>query len=303
MKILVIGSDGTIGRALVRYLRKTTFDVLALDNKSINYIDVTRRETFPDHADFIVNPDLNSPDLVFHLAGRVGRVWCEIDKNDTLESNIIGTMNVIDYCNKIGARLVYAGTSESYEFPGAGPAEQRLMDPVHEDQKFPTKFNGVYGIAKSVAELLIKQYSDDAVILRYFMCYGNEIPRSGFRSFICESIARALKGEEIYVHQASSRSWCYIDDIIDGSYFAAVNGVQGEMYNIGSNEEIPTIMLAHKIVELTDSDSDVISVDQPGNVYAHKRGDFGKMKELGWEATTSLNAGLLRTIDFMEKLK
>jgi nucleoside-diphosphate-sugar epimerase len=239
--------------------------------------------------------------VVFHLAGEVGRENCEQMPDLTLESNLIGTLNVLQCCERhIHSKLIYAGTSESY-------GDYYNGEQVTEVNQEPKRFNNIYGLSKWYAERLIRhysyKYSIPSVIVRYFMCYGPGEYPTRFRSFMSRMIDDALHDRTITVHANTSRSWCYIDDIVSGT-IAASEYDKLELFNIGNGKkQLQTEVIAKSIIKQTNSNSKLLIIDSPPNVYQHKHASFEKTRELlKWEAEIDIIEGIKRTIEWQRSV-
>lgn len=296
MKVLVVGSDGVIGTELGKKL-KEKYDVFEADrtkNWRDNYflVDITQYQTL--NKAFEVKPD-----VVFHLAGEVGRLNCEERPIVTIENNVIGTLNVIQHCLNVGAKLIYAGTSESYGDLFNG----NKIDEKYIDTK--VSHNTIYGLSKFQGEQLIEYYVQryglQAVILRYFMCYGNEKP-SKYRSAMSQFIKNALLDEPLFVHGNTSRSWCHIDDTVSGTITAAGSAVF-DYFNIGNEAEINTLALAEKIIEFCNSKSKIVKITVPDDIYPQKKVSFEKMRSVfNWKAHVGIDEGIKREIACQKSL-
>ncbi len=307
-KALVIGSEGTIGKKLVERLQQKNYEVYRADR----FI-----KSEPDYfiCDIKEFETLNKmfkvcPDVVFHLAAEVGRLMADNCPSLSIQSNCIGTYNIIKYCLEYDCKLLYASSSEVYgDLFNKGwqhNGRPKLPFMVHEGNNIHKAQQGVYGLTKWMGEelvdLYVRQYDLRAVIVRYFMCYGNEMP-TGYRSALCEFIDKALKGEDIRVHIGAKRSWCYIDDIVEGTILVANAGAYNYAFNIGKAESMSMRWLAAKIVELTDSTSKIIEVIPTENVYLVKAASFELAeKNLGFRAKISIEEGLKRTIKWQSSL-
>lgn len=296
MKVLVIGSEGTIGSKLVPYLKNIEdvlvqrSDRLRMRDNDYTMLDITHYETLDSAFIF-------SPDIVIHLAGEVSRETAEHWPNVAIESNVIGTMNVIQKCLQYDSRLIFAGTSEEY-----GSAYFNGI-PVTEEVK-PREQQGIYGLTKWMAEELIeychRRYNLRSTILRFFMCYGPGEYPNPFRSALSRFIDWARRNEPIHVHKGGERSWCYIDDIIEGIVASMFyNKEPFSIFNLGRNESWKMENVAKEVVRILGSKSEIVLEEAPAGITLIKRGDFTKASNvLSWEAKTSFIEGLRKTIEW-----
>ncbi|MGB9596143.1 MAG: NAD-dependent epimerase/dehydratase family protein [Candidatus Poribacteria bacterium] len=294
MRILVIGSEGTIGSKLVQYLKQDDefyvkrADRIRIREDDYEMVDITHYETLEPAFD-------PPPNIVIHLAGEVSRETSEHWPNIAIESNVVGTMNVIKLCLKYNAKLVFAGTSEEY-----GSAYLDGIPVTENDQ--PRQQQGIYGLTKWMAEELIeychRRYGLNAIIVRLFMCYGPGEEPNPYRSAIARFIDWARRGEPIHVHKGGERSWCYIDDIIEGIVSAMkYEDETFSIFNIGRDEPWDMEDVAKEIIRLTNSNSEIILESAPPGITLVKRGDFSKAeKVLNWKAKTPFLEGLKKTV-------
>ncbi len=294
MNILVIGSEGTIGKDLVPYLKQKEIssikraDRIRIRDSDYEMVDITHYETLEPAFE-------PKPDIVIHLAGEVSRETSEHWPNIAINSNVIGTMNVIRLCLKHSAKLVFAGTSEEY-----GSA---YLDgiPVKETTQ-PRQQQGIYGLTKWMAEELIeychRRYGLRAIITRLFMCYGPGEYPNPYRSAISRFIEWARKGEPIHVHKGGERSWCYIDDVIEGIWKATIYDDEPfAIFNIGRDEAWSMEDIAKEIVGMLESTSEILLESAPAGITLVKRGNFDKAEKiLKWKAKTPFIEGLRKTI-------
>lgn len=298
--VLVIGSEGVIGQHLENRLLLAGYNVYCADRakkKREYYLicDVTHPETL-DKV-FLES----QPDIVFHLAAEVGRETGELMPSVTVESNVMGTLNVIRQCLAINARLVYLSTSEAYGRLFAEP------DGVTEDMT-PRGQQCIYGLTKWMGEELVEYYSRryhlDARICRLFMCYGPGEHSNPYRSAVIRFIEAAFNNKPLYVHKGGMRSWCYITDIVEGiikvGEYHCDSGF--EIFNIGKDDMRDMEWIAKEIVRLTDSQSQIIFTESEPDVTLVKRANFDKAKRLlGWEAQVTIEEGLEKTVGWYDE--
>ena len=287
MKTLIIGSEGTIGRHLIKLIPDAVGVDIILDNE----YRCDLRDPLSVEACF----QKFRPDQVVLLASAVGRVRCTSFPKDSLEINVNGCMNVITAILKYtpNARLLYTGTSESYG--------DLLYRSVSEDDRyvFPS-YRGIYSLTKMMAEKLIefhiKNFQLKASIVRLFMCYTEDGSTSNDQTAISRMMRSALKGEPIEVHSQTSRSWCHVEDTVRGIKMVMDDWATNTFCNIGNTEEfISNEVLALKIKELTKSKSQLnIIADKPADIYPHKRFTSMANSLYGFEPKITLTEGLER---------
>ena len=287
-KFLVIGSTGTIGSYLLKFLQDKGEEVVGIDKIGVPSVDILQAK----YLDSVLSSI--GPSHVIHLAAVVGREHNEQVQSESLLVNIIGSHNVIQSCLKHKCKLTYIGTSESYGSRFYYP-DSRQTDEVFAWNDFP-EFNGIYGLSKLVGEKLVqhywRNYHLDYSIARIMMCYSPIKNKSNDQTAISRFMDAAVKNEPLKVHRDTSRSWCYVSDVAEGIYLVAING--SRMYNIGNDKEfITNENLAEKIIKLTGSKSKIVLSDPPRDIFPHKTFNIGlARKELNFEPKISLDKGL-----------
>lgn len=301
MRILITGSRGFIGSHLTEALRKDVdMEIYEFDRRRIDAPNYFRGNI----ADYISLENAfrkAQPNMVVHLAAVVSRRECEEAPQTALEENVKGTLNLVTLTEKYRARLIYAGSSEEY-------GNSYSSGPVTEETPFgvPTS---IYSMTKRMAEELVQYFATfkgmKSTTVRFFMLYGpGELP-SGYRSAVVRFVDAALKNDPLTVHKGTERSWCYIDDAIDCVIRIIKRKQESpyEVFNIGKNEPISSEDLARKIIALCQSKSEIKVVPPQPTIIPVKRASFEKARNLlGWEATTSLDDGLRKVIDFIRLL-
>jgi len=297
--VLVTGGLGTIGSRMVPILRGHGYDVKVLDNKIQRLEDYIRADvcSMVEVLQAFKQWDI---DYVLHLAGEVGRENGELFARRAVDINVGGTINLIQLCREYGARLIYASSSEVY-----GDIGQAVM----REDMIPTGQTNCYAISKWQAEQYIRHFVQNydlhAHIVRIFMCYGPGEYPSYFRSAIARFVYNILHDRPVFVHRGASRSWCYIDDIVEGWRLVMEHfrPGQAEVYNIGRHEPRSMEEVAQHICRLAGKPESLVEfTDAPRFVMATKNASFEKAKaQLGFEATTPLEAGLRRTIDWQRE--
>ena len=297
MAILVTGGLGVIGRRFTEHLRERGYDVKVTDiaiRKEPDYLraDVTR-------YDELIEVFRRWPiEHVFHLAGEVGRENGEQFPRRCVDINVSGTLNLIQLAIEFGARLYFASTSEIYGDHGVAPVTEALeTDTVLR----PTN---CYGWSKLQAEQYLRHFSRTqdlkAVSMRFFMCYGPGERPDPYRSAMTNFIDSIRHGRPITVHEGTSRSWCYIDDIVAGCRLLMErwDGSSYEAFNLGRADPKPMTEVAELICDQLGQPRSLIQLAQPGPLVTPiKNASFEKAKRvLGFEATVGLSEGIERTI-------
>lgn len=270
-KALVIGSEGNIGKPLVRHLRSLGYEVIESDIKPAwrpNYIMADMRNP----VDLVPAFD-QKPDVVFLLGAMVSRVTCEQAASLAIETNLAGTQNVLELTKRAGARLVYFSTSEVY-----GP-ELEIMS-----ESSNPRPNNRYGLSKLLSESLVEyevdQHGLSAVTLRPFMMYDEEEDLGDHRSAMIRFATNLALGKSIEVHQGSARGWFHVSDAMR-SIEAAAHLDQYAVINIGSPDIRPIAELAEMIrVELGASKDLIKVVELPSRMTLAKRPTLERQRDL-----------------------
>lgn len=287
MRILVIGSEGNVGKPLVRHLRKLGHSVVETDIR-------------PGHRPDFYVADINSPldlleafdhrpEVVVLMAAIVSRVTSEQAASLCLATNLSGLNNVVQLCRRAGARLINFSTSEVY-----GPQEG-LMD---EDSTEPRP-NNRYGLSKLLGEKIVeyevRANGLKAVCLRPFMIYGEDEDLGDHRSAMIRFVEGLSAGRPITVHQGTARAWLHIEDAV-ALIERSMSVEEYHRINIGNPDNCPTEELAERVRVIVGADPALVRlVPQPGGMTPDKRPNLRKQRELlKYEPRISLDEGLRR---------
>lgn len=309
MKILVTGGNGFVGRNLVERL-KEKHEVTVLDNLSTDHSQQEQGFEFIKGSvndEALVSKLFNEHDfdLAYHLAAVVG-IKNYIEKPfELIDVNILGTRTILNECMRRNTRLLFTSTSELF---GKNPSVPWKEDDDRVTGN-PKVERWVYGNSKAICEHMIyaaiKQKNFPATIVRYFNLYG---PKQYPTNVVPRMACRALSGKNIAVYDdgTMTRSFCFIDDGIEATVLAATSEKAiGEAFNIGTSRPVQIKDLARKIIDASGEKTSIEFVDTKklyGNSYEdlHDRlPNVEKIKNvLGWSASTSLEDGLKKTIDW-----
>ncbi|MBN2493595.1 MAG: SDR family oxidoreductase [Deltaproteobacteria bacterium] len=308
-RILVTGGAGFIGSNLCDRLIEAGASVLCVDNLLTgalhNIEHLFGREGFTflkqDVTDYIHVP--GPLDSVLHFASPASPVdYLELPIQ-TLKVGALGTHKVLGLAKEKRARLLLASTSEVYGDPQQHPQKESYWGHVN-----PIGPRGVYDEAKRFAEALVMAYHRvhglDTRIVRIFNTYGPRMRRDDGRvvpTFICQ----ALAGEDLTVFGDGSqtRSFCYVDDLIDG-VLAALERGDAQPINVGNPEEHSILSFAEKIIDLTGSSSRIVHQPLPVDDPKVRQPDIGRARSLlGWEPEVPLDEGLARTVAFFKETR
>ena len=309
-KILITGGAGFIGSHLCKRLLDEGNDLICVDNyftgskENISglfkspYFEVLRHDVcFPLYVEV---------DQIYNLACPASPIHYQHDPVQTTKTSVHGAINMLGLAKRINARILQASTSEIYGDPEIHPQKEMYWGNVN-----PIGPRSCYDEGKRCAETLFfdyqRQHKLDIKVVRIFNTYGpNMHPNDG--RVVSNFIMQALRNQDITVygdgHQ--TRSFCYIDDLVNGmiKMMTSSTKVIGPI-NLGNPVEYKIMDLAKIIIELTKSKSKVIKKDLPVDDPMRRKPDISMAKDLiDWEPTTDLKDGLEQTIDyFKSKLK
>jgi nucleoside-diphosphate-sugar epimerase len=306
VRVLITGGAGFLGSHLVdRYLRDG-HDVVAVDNlctgalANLNDAQRDSRFAFVD-ADVSAGIPVDGPlDLVLHFASPASPVDYARLALETLAVNSRGTEHACDLAERRGARLVYASTSEVYGDPQVHPQTESYWGNVN-----PVGPRACYDEAKRFGEALITTRLRfgplDARIVRIFNTYGPRQAGSDGR-VVPNLLAQAVSGAALTVYGDGSqtRSFTYVDDLVDGIVrLAAREGARGTIVNLGNPEELSIREFARIVAELAGIPCEIVERPLPPDDPTRRRPDISLARSyLGWEPRVQLRNGLALTLDW-----
>jgi len=310
--VLITGAAGFIGSHLCDRFVKEGFFVIGMDNFLTGTPD-NLAHLFGNHNFKFLKYDVTQYiyvkekiDIILHFACPASPVDYLKHPIHTMKVDSLGTLHTLGLAKAKGARYVFASTSEIYGDPEVHPQPETYWGNVN-----PVGPRSVYDEAKRFSEALtmayMREHGLDVRIVRIFNTYGPRMRMNDGR-VVPNFITQALKGEPITVYGdgTQTRSFCYIDDLVDGIYRVATRpDLKGEIFNLGNPEEYKIIDFARIIKELLKSPSEIIFKPLPQDDPKRRRPDITKAKKvLDWEPKISLKEGLKKTIEwFREKLK
>jgi dTDP-glucose 4,6-dehydratase len=308
MRVLVTGAAGFLGSHLCDRLLEARHTVIGMDNfvtgsvRNIEHLSQHSCYSFEEHdvSQFItVEGELNG---VFHFASPASPIDYLKLPIQTLKVGSLGTHNALGLAKAKGARFLLASTSEVYGDPHVHPQPESYWGHVN-----PVGPRGVYDEAKRFAEAMTMAYHRvhgvDARIARIFNTYGPRMRQHDGR-VVSNFIVQALKNEPLTVYGEGSqtRSFCYVDDLIEGivRLFEA-GGAQPT--NIGNDGEFTVRELAELVLRLTESKSPIVSEPLPEDDPKQRCPDLSRAKaDLGWAPNVSLEEGLESTIAYFAQV-
>ena len=285
MNILITGARGFIGTYLSYALVDAGHKVIGIDLK---HGDLSQ----PGLARQIIKSC--GPNVVVHLAAKVGRLFGEKDIAKTVSDNTVATIYVAQACAETGARLVYASTSEAF-----GDNGDRDVDET-EHGVLP---HNLYGLSKRWGEEAARLYAPEGLqILRFSMPYGPGLPAGWGRAAIVTFLWRAHRKKSLTVHRGGKRRLCWIGDLVLGTRQIIRNSAPG-VWTVGrDDDEVEMLKVAKMACTLAGASHKLIQeVDPPKNQTLIKRLNVDRLKGLGWEPTVSLLDGMTRTYEMVKK--
>jgi UDP-glucuronate decarboxylase len=307
-RVLVTGGAGFLGSHLCERLLQNGATVICLDN----FFTGTRRnvEALLDDRRFeLLRHDVTFPlyievDRIFNLACPASPVHYQHDPVQTTKTSVHGAINMLGLAKRLRARILQASTSEVYGDPAIHPQVESYWGNVN-----PIGPRSCYDEGKRCAETLFfdywRQHNLRIKVARIFNTYGPRMhPNDG--RVVSNFIVQALLGRDITVFGDGSqtRSFCYVDDMIDGllRLMNSADDVTGPI-NIGNPQEFTILDLANAVIELTGSRSRVVHRPLPQDDPRQRNPDIAQaQKVLGWKPQTKLNEGLKRTIAYFDEL-
>ena len=305
--ILITGGAGFIGSNLIELLIKNdNFHIICLDNFFTGKME--NIEKFINKNNFtLINQDIIDPinidrdiNEIYHLACPASPPKYQIDPVYTLKINFIGTMNLLDFAVKKKAKILFTSTSEIYGEP--------LVSPQNENYRGNVNTIGIrscYDEGKRISETLImdyhKKYNIEIRIARIFNTYGPNMDKYDGR-VVTNFIRQMLNKEDItvYGNGNQTRCFCYVDDTVDG-LFKLMNSNYNLPINIGNENEITVSTLIHKLLRIIKSKSRITYHPLPSDDPTNRKPDITLAKKiLNWKPSTTLENGLIRTIDFIK---
>lgn len=308
MTLLVTGGSGFIGSHLCEKLIRRREHVICVDN----FITGTDENVagLVGQANFtLVEHDVRRPlaldrevDQIYHLASPASPVDYRNLPLETLLVNSQGTWNLLELARETGAKLLLTSTSEIYGDPQVSPQTEDYWGNVN-----PVGPRSCYDEGKRFAEALVSSYTKihglRTTTIRVFNTFGPRMRRNDGR-VVPNLINQALANEPltIYGDGTQTRSFCYVDDLVDGLVRAMESEkADGEIINMGNPREMTISSLADLIKQLTGATSDLVYRDLPPDDPMRRRPDISKAKNLlGWEPKVSLEDGLKQVIGWFQ---
>lgn len=307
-RILVTGGAGFIGSHLCKRLLDEGNEVLCLDNyftgKKDNILELMKNPFFEVVRHDIMNPYYAEVDEIYNLACPASPIHYQYDPIRTINTSVMGAINVLGMANRLKAKVLQASTSEVYGDPKVHPQPESYWGNVN-----PIGIRSCYDEGKRCAETIFmdyhRQYKVRIKIIRIFNTYGpNMHPKDG--RVVSNFIVQALQGKDITIYGEGSqtRSFQYIDDMIEGMtrMMDTEDSFTGPV-NIGNPCEFTIQELAELVLRMTGSKAKIVYRPLPSDDPAQRRPDISLAKsKLNWEPTIALEDGLKETINYFKRI-
>ncbi|MFC1692280.1 UDP-glucuronic acid decarboxylase family protein [Candidatus Latescibacterota bacterium] len=307
-RVLVTGGAGFLGSHLCDRLVSYGYDVICLDNfftgSKQNIYHLIREPNFELIRHDVTFPIYIEVDEIYNLACPASPVYYQKDPIQTTKVNVLGAINMLGMAKRIKAKILQASTSEVYGDPEEHPQKETYWGRVN-----PIGPRSCYDEGKRCAEtLFFDYYIQNRVnirVIRIFNTYGPRM-RDDDGRVVSNFIVQALKGENLTVYGDGSqtRSFCYVDDLIEGmlKMMTGSDDFIGPV-NLGNQYENSILELAEKIIAMTGSKSKITYMPLPKNDPSQRQPDITlAKKKLDWKPTTPLDEGLEKTIEYFRVL-
>jgi len=304
-RILVTGGAGFIGSHLCERLLNEGHEVVCLDNfftgRKVNVTHLLENRQFEVVRHDIIQPILLEVDQVYNLACPASPVHYQYNPVKTIKTNVMGTLNMLGLAKRVHARILQASTSEVYGDPKIHPQEEAYWGNVN-----PIGIRACYDEGKRCAETLMfsyhRQNDVDVRVIRIFNTYGPRMLENDGR-VVSNFIVQALKGKDITIYGDGSqtRSFCYIDDLVEGMIRMMEQDEIIGPVNLGNPKEFTILELANMVKEMTGSKSGLVFKSLPQDDPVQRQPNISLAKEkLNWETSIDLREGLKKTIEYFQ---
>ena len=308
MRILVTGGAGFIGSHLCRRLINEGHQVICLDNLFTgtrnNVKDLIDKSNFELIIQDVTQPiQLDNIDQIYNLACPASPIHYQYNPVKTVETNVIGAINVLNLAKRTGACVLQASTSEVYGDPTVHPQKEEYWGNVN-----PIGIRSCYDEGKRAAETLFfdyhRQYGVDIKVVRIFNTYGPNMQKNDGR-VVSNFIVQAIEGKDITIYGdgLQTRSFCFVSDLVEGivRLMNSDKAITGPI-NIGNPSEFTVKQLAEMIISMTKSESTIVYKPLPQDDPKKRKPDITlAMRELEWIPMVEIHEGLEKTIKYFEE--
>ena len=308
-KVLVTGGAGFLGSHLCDRLVSQGHHVLCVDNyftgSKMNIVHLLDHKNFEVIRQDVCFPLYVEVDEIYNLACPASPFHYQWDPIQTMKTSVLGAYNLLGLAKRTGAKILQASTSEVYGDPMVHPQPEGYWGNVN-----PIGIRSCYDEGKRAAETLFMDYyrvhDVKAKIVRIFNTYGPRMATEDGR-VVSNFIVQALRGKDITIYGdgMQTRSFCYVDDLLDA--MQAMMNHPDDTYigpvNIGNPGEFTMWELAQKVIELTGSKSQILQQPLPQDDPKQRRPDITQAKQmLNWEPKINLESGLVKTIEYFRQV-
>ncbi len=305
-RILVTGGAGFLGSHLCERLIEEGHDVLCVDNyftgRKQNIVHLLDAPNFELMRHDVTFPLYVEVDQIYNLACPASPIHYQYDPVQTTKTSVHGAINLLGLAKRVNARILQASTSEVYGDPEVHPQNEDYWGKVN-----PIGIRSCYDEGKRCAETLFfdyhRQHKLEIKVARIFNTYGPRMDPNDGR-VVSNFIVQALQGKDITIYGDGSqtRSFCYVDDLIDGliKLMNSDANITGPI-NIGNPGEFTILQLAETVISMTGTQSKIIFQPLPSDDPKQRQPDIGRAKSLlNWTPSIQLKAGLEKTINYFK---
>ena len=307
-RILVTGGAGFLGSHLCDKLLEIGHHVICVDNFITG--QKCNIENLLEHKNFeLIRHDITFPlyleiDEIYNLACPASPIKYQYDPVQTIKTAVHGAINMLGLAKRTGSKILQASTSEIYGDPEVHPQDETYWGRVN-----PIGIRSCYDEGKRCAETLFfdyhRQHGLNIKVARIFNTYGPRMDPDDGR-VVSNFIVQALQGNQIsiYGNGGQTRSFCYVDDLVNGLILLmnSDDNFQGPV-NLGNPNELTVLALANKIIDQTNSNSKIIKMPLPEDDPLKRKPDISlAIEKLGWEPRIELKKGLDKTIKYFSEL-
>lgn len=304
--ILVTGGAGFIGSHLCERLLAKGYKVICLDNMYTgtyeNISSLYKNNNFKFINENVINPISLEVDQIYNLACPASPIHYQYDPVMTTKTSFMGALNVLELARKSNARVLQASTSEIYGDPLIHPQEEEYRGNVSTIGP-----RACYDEGKRVAETLFfdykRQYKVDIRLVRIFNTYGPHMLENDGR-VVSNFIVQALHNKDITIYGDGNqtRSFCYVDDLVEGMITMMEQDVFCGPINLGNPHEMTILELAQMIIKKTNSTSQIVYKELPVDDPVRRKPSIKLAKEkLQWQPKISIDEGIDRTIEYFKR--
>ena len=308
MKVLLTGAAGFLGSHLAEMLIENGNSVIGLDDLSTG--SISNLSNLKDSPAFsFIEGDVRNPirlevDAILNFACPASPKQYQLDPVRTIETNFLGMINLLHLARDTGAKIIQASTSEVYGDPTESPQRETYWGNVN-----PIGIRSCYDEGKRAAETLCfdykRQHKVDARVIRIFNTYGPRMAVGDGR-VVSNFIVQALQGKDITIYGdgTQTRSFCYVDDLVEGirRVFELPDSLDSPV-NLGNPGEFSMIELANKVIAISGSKSKIEFEVLPEDDPKQRKPDIQKARELlGWQPSIELDKGIEKTTSYFRKV-